>query len=185
VTQHRDEDFAGYIPARLPSLRRLAFLLCHDWHRADDLAQSAVIKVYLHWQKAASADNTDRYVNTILVREFLRDRGSSWARRVSPIGSPPEMAATPLDQKGLLDLKNAVAALPPRQRAALVLRFYCDLSAGDSAQILGCTPGTVKSQTSKALQALRRTLGTAADLAATGIPGCNTAGAAKAGGTYS
>lgn len=60
MTQQRDEEFADYISARLPSLRRLAFLLCHDWHRADDLAQAAVIRVYLHWPKAAGADNTDR-----------------------------------------------------------------------------------------------------------------------------
>lgn len=185
MTQHRDEDFADYISARLPSLRRLAFVLCHDWHRADDLAQAAVIKVYMHWQKAASAHNTDRYVNTILVREFLRERGSSWAQRVSPFDSPPEMAAVPLDQEGLLDLKNAVAALPPRQRAALVLRFYCDLSVEESAQILGCAPGTVKSQTSKALEALRRTLGTAADVAVTGNPGWSGIGAATQEGTYS
>jgi RNA polymerase sigma-70 factor (sigma-E family) len=184
VTQHGDEEFADYISARLPSLRRLAFLLCHDWHRADDLAQAAVIKVYLHWHKAASADNTDRYVNTILVREFLRERATSWAKRVSPLDSPPETAAIPLDQEGFLDLKNAVAALPPRQRAALVLRFYCDLSVEESAQILGCAPGTVKSQTSKALGALRRTLGTAADFGATGNPGWSSTAPVTPEGSY-
>lgn len=163
MTQHRDEEFADYITARLPSLRRLAFLLCHDWHRADDVAQAAVIKVYLHWSKAASADNTDGYVNAILVREFLHERGSTWARRVDLTGSPPESAARPVDQDGQLDLQNAVAALPPRQRAALVLRFYCDLNVDQSAQILGCAPGTVKSQTARALDALRRTLGPGRD----------------------
>lgn len=153
-----------------PALRRLALLLCQDWHRADDLAQSALIKAYVHWSKAASADNTDGYVNAILVREFLHERRSSWARRVSLTGDAPETAARSVDHEGHLDLQAAVAALPPRQRAVLVLRFYCDLNVYQSAQVLGCSPGTVKSQTAKALDSLRRALGPAADAGFTGRP---------------
>ena len=146
---------------RLPALRRLALLLCQDRHRADDLVQQAIIKVYVHWTKAAGADNTHAYVNAILVREFLHERRSSWATRVSLTDQVPDSAALATDPDGTMDLQAAVAALPPRQRAALVLRFYCDLNVDQSAHALGCSPGTVKSQTAKALDSLRRVMGTA------------------------
>jgi RNA polymerase sigma-70 factor (sigma-E family) len=153
-----DEEFADYIAARLPSLRRLGYLLCQDWHRADDLAQAAAVKAYTHWAKASRADNIDAYVNAILVREFLHERRSAWLRRVS-LTEPPETAASQSDYDRSLDLQASVAALPPRQRAILVLRFYCDLNIYQTADALGCPPGTVKSQTARALDALRRTMG--------------------------
>ena len=95
------------------ALRRLAFLLCQNWHQADDLAQAAAIKAYAHWARAARADNTDAYVNAILVREFLRERRSGWARLVS-LAEAPEAAARQADHDSSLDLRSAVVALPPR-----------------------------------------------------------------------
>jgi len=80
MTSPRDAEFADYVSARLPSFRRLAVLLCQDWHRADDLVQAA--KLYVHWPKAKAADNIDGYVRAIVVREFVDERRSSWARRV-------------------------------------------------------------------------------------------------------
>lgn len=153
-----DEEFADYIAARLPSLRRLGYVLCQDWHRADDLAQAAAVKAYLHWSKASRADNIDAYVNAILVREFLHERRSAWIRRVS-LTEPPETVASQADHERSLDLQAAVGALPPRQRAILVLRFYCDLNIHQTADTLGCPAGTVKSQTARALDALRRVMG--------------------------
>jgi RNA polymerase sigma factor (sigma-70 family) len=94
----------------------------------------------------------------MLVREFLNERHTGWARRVRLTNQPPEAASPHLDHDVSLDLQTAVAALPPRQRAVLVLRFYCDLNVEQSAQVLGCTAGTVKSQTAKALERLRRAL---------------------------
>jgi RNA polymerase sigma-70 factor (sigma-E family) len=151
-----DVEFAEFMTARLPSLRRLALLLCQDWHRADDIVQAAFTRLYLHWGTAVSADS---YVRTILVREFIRDRRAGWARRVSLTDSPPDETATVPDRDGLMDLEAAVRSLPPRQRAVLVLRYYCDLNVDQSAEMLGCSTGTVKSQTAKALASLRRTLG--------------------------
>ena len=179
MTSRYDGQFADYITARLPALRRLAFLLCQDWHQADDLAQAAAIKAYTHWARAARADNTDAYINAILVREFLHERRSGWVRRVS-LTEPPESAASQADHDGSLDLRSAVSVLPPRQRAVLVLRFYCDLNTFQTAQALGCTPGTVKSQTSKALDSLRRAMGGAADAG----PGPTVARAATEGGRF-
>jgi RNA polymerase sigma-70 factor (sigma-E family) len=163
MTSRRDAEFADYMSVRMPSLRRLAMLLCQDWHRADDVVQAAMTKLYLHWPRARGADNIDAYVRGILVHEFLRERQTGWARRVSLADSFPEPAAPAGDHDGALDLKAAVAALAPGQRAVLVLRFYCDLNVEESARVLGCTTGTVKSQTSKALAALRQSLGCGSD----------------------
>jgi RNA polymerase sigma-70 factor (sigma-E family) len=155
VTGQRDAHYTEYIAFRLPALRRLALLLCQDRHRADDLVQQAIIKVYVHWSKASGADNTDAYVNAILVREFLHDQRSAWTRRVSVVDQPPESPILAIDQDRQLDLQTAVAALAPRQRAVLILRYYCDLNIDQTAAALGCSTGTVKSQTARALAALR------------------------------
>jgi RNA polymerase sigma-70 factor (sigma-E family) len=159
-------EFADYMSARMPSLRRLALLLCQDWHRADDLVQAAMTRLYLRWDKASGAESIDAYVRAILVREFIRERRTSWARRVSVTDQPPELPPPPPDREDFLDLRSAVAGLPPRQRAVLVLRFYCDMNVEQVAEALGCTSGTVKSQTAKALVTLRRVLGSDADLSA-------------------
>jgi RNA polymerase sigma-70 factor (sigma-E family) len=184
MTSRHDVEFAEYMTARLPALRRLAFLLCQDWHQADDLAQAAAIKAYTYWVRAARADNTDAYVNAILVREFLHERRSAWSRLVS-LTDAPETAATQADHDSSLDLRSAVVALPPRQRAVLVLRFYCDLNVYQTAEALGCTPGTVKSQTAKALNSLRRAMGSAADAGPAEAPARPTvARAATEGGQF-
>jgi RNA polymerase sigma-70 factor (sigma-E family) len=164
VTARDRPGFADYMSARMPSLRRLALLLCQDWHRADDLVQATMTRLYLRWERAAGADSIDAYVRTILVREFIRERRTNWARRVSVTDRPPDLPAPPPDREDFLDLRAAVAGLPPRQRAVLVLRFYCDMNVDECAAALGCAPGTVKSQTAKALAALRRVLGPTPDL---------------------
>jgi RNA polymerase sigma-70 factor (sigma-E family) len=158
VTASRDAGFDDYVSARLASLRRLALLLCHDWQHADDLVQGAVTRLYVHWAKAARADNLDAYVRTIVFREFLHERRSGWARNVQLTSEPPDAPAAAPDADAALDLQAAIAALPPRQRATLVLRFYCDFGVEESAQVLGCSPGTVKSQTARALGTLRAAL---------------------------
>lgn len=159
MTTRRDIGYSDYVEFRLPALRRLALVLCQDRHRADDLVQQAVIRVYMHWAKASAADNIDAYVNAILVREYLHERRSSWTRRVSVTDQLPEAPILTADRDGLLDLQAAVAVLPPGQRAVLVLRFYCDLNVDQAAGALGCSAGTVKSQTAKAIAALRSRLG--------------------------
>ena len=95
---------------------------------------------------------------------------SSWAKRVSLSGEAIDGPAAAVDQDAVLDLRAAVAALPARQRATLVLRFYCDLSVDQSAEVLGCSPGTVKSQTARALDSVRRALGPAHTAGDGGLP---------------
>lgn len=154
----RQADYVAYVEGRLAWLRRLAYLLCQDWHSADDLVQVTVTRLFTHWPRAARMDNTDAYVRTILVRTFLDERRSPWFRRVLLPGVQADRAAVCADPDAVLDVREALAAIPPRQRATLVLRFYCDLDVEQAAIALGCSAGTVKSQTSKGLAALRRML---------------------------
>jgi RNA polymerase sigma-70 factor (sigma-E family) len=161
LNSRRDAEFTEYAQARLSWLRGLAYVLCQDWHHADDVVQAALARLYAHWGTARSASNLDGYTRTIVVREYLRERGSAWARRVVLTREPPESAA-PDGTGGRpgadVGLQEALARLPAGQRAVLVVRFYCDLSVEQSARVLGCSPGTVKSQTAKGLAGLRRWL---------------------------
>jgi RNA polymerase sigma-70 factor (sigma-E family) len=154
----RQADYEAYVQGRLTTLRRVAYLLCQDWHSADDLVQTTVTQLFVHWPRAARMDNTDAYVRTILVRAFLTERRSSWRRRVWLPGVQIDGTAAHPDTDAVLDVQEALAAIPPRQRATLVLRFYCDLDVEQTAIALRCSAGTVKSQTSKGLASLRRML---------------------------
>jgi RNA polymerase sigma-70 factor (sigma-E family) len=190
VNAHRDEDFTGYVQARLAWLRRVAYLLCQDWQQADDLVQTAITSLYVHWRRASTMEHTDSYARTILVRAFLSERRGGWARRVTLAGALPDLPSVGPDLGDALDVRAALAGLPPRQRATLVLRFYCDLNVDQAAKVLGCSAGTVKSQTAKALASLRRVLEPAAGpgpadvgrgTAATGARGAAARGAKETG----
>ena len=170
VSRGRDAEYTEYVAARLSSLRRLAAVLCDDWQRADDLVQATLIKLYVRWGRVRAASHPDAYARTVLVHEFIQERRSPWAKRVSLSGGVADSPAATVDQDAVLDLRAAVAALPPRQRATLVLRFYCDLNVDQSAEILGCSPGTVKSQTARALETVRRALGSAPAAGSGGRP---------------
>lgn len=153
-----EREYSDYVAHRLESLRRAAFLLCQDWHRADDVVQNAVTKLYVHWKRVRAADNLDAYAHTVLVREFLAERRGSWASRVFLTAHLRPALVEPPDHAGRISVRQALAKVPPRQRAVLVLRFYCDMSVEEAARVLGCSTGTVKSQTARGLEALRRVL---------------------------
>ena len=169
MSRSRDAEYCEYVAARLSSLRRLAAVLCDDWQRADDLVQATLTKLYVHWGRAQAADHPDAYARTVLIHEFIQERRSLWVKRVSLVGRVSDSPAAAVDHDVALDLRAAVAALPARQRATLVLRFYCDLNVDRCAEVLGCSPGTVKSQTARALETVRRALGPGND-ANTGEP---------------
>ncbi len=156
----RDErEFVDYVQARMPWLRRLAHRLCGEWSAADDLVQDCLVKLYRHWRRATAADSIDAYVRAMLVHTYLAERERSWTRRVRPAADVAGPAATPLTgAEHRIDLVTALAKLSRGQRAVLVLRYWEDLDIAQTAAALGCSPGTVKSQTSYAIAALRRLL---------------------------
>ncbi|GAA2355437.1 SigE family RNA polymerase sigma factor [Dactylosporangium salmoneum] len=155
-----EEEFHEFVRTRLPGLRRAAYLLCGDWTRGDDIVQRALTDAYVRWRRIRRADNVDAYVRTILVHRFVDEQRRGWAR-VRLLDRLPDGPAEDAALQGLpagLDLRDALAELPPRQRAVLVLRFYYDMSVQQTAAALRCAPGTVKSQTAAALGAMRRRL---------------------------
>jgi RNA polymerase sigma-70 factor (sigma-E family) len=147
------------VRGRAAALRRVAYLLSGDEHQADDLVQEAITKLYARWPRVSLVQNVDAYVHQMLVRIFLDEKRRGWWK-VRLFGAPPDVAA---DAAGAAEnrtmLRAALSRVPPRQQAVLVLRFLCDQSVADVARILDCSEGTVKSQTSHGLNALRTILG--------------------------
>ena len=154
----RDQEFRAYFEARAAAVRRTAFLLCGDWHRAEDLAQTALAKVYQHWGRLDRNGQVDAYVRKALVRTVIDE--SRWRKRrpETVVDVLPEIVEVVTGLEEAMDVRHALAALPPRQRAAVVLRYWDDLPVAETAAALGCSEGTVKSQVSKGLGALRRAL---------------------------
>ena len=153
-----DDDYVAYVSARLPALKRFAYLLCGDEHRADDLVQESVTKLYLRWRNARDADNLDRYVRAIVVRTHI-DETRRPVFRVRLCGTiPDQRAGESPDTESAAALRSALSRLPAGQRAVLVLRFLCDVPVNEVGELLGCSPGTVKSQTSHGLAKLRHVL---------------------------
>lgn len=160
-----DEEYIEFVGPRLPSLKRLAFLLCGDDHRADDLVQESVTKLYVHWSSARRANNLERYLRSIVVRTHIDETRRPWSR-VRLFGALPDRPQA--DRPGVEEsihgdrpmMRAALAQLPAGQRAVLVLRFLCDLPVTEVGELLGCSDGTVKSQTSHGLAKLRHILST-------------------------
>ena len=155
MKRSEEAAYREYVTSRMDVMRRVAYLLCRDWHTADDLVSIAIGKLYRHWARVGPSNGIDAYVRRILLRVWLDEKRRPW-RREQPTEMLPELESLGefrvVDRDHLLDL---LSALPPRRRAAVVLRFYCDLSLEETAEILGCTTGTVKSQTARGLDTLR------------------------------
>ena len=154
-----DADYLAFVNGRITALRRWAYLLCGDAHQADDLVQDTLTTVYAKWHRVSKADNLDGYVHRILIRTFLNDRRRGWWKVRLFGDSAPERATAgePTEEREVL--RAALSRLTPSQQAVLVLRYLCDQSVADVATYLGVSEGTVKSQTSHALTAMRRILG--------------------------
>ena len=153
-----DEEFARYVRARQHRLLRAAYLVCGDAHLAEDLLQGALTKVAARWDRLRH-ENPDAYVRRILYRDAV----SSWRRtRRESLSSLPLIEVPVHDrseQTGQrVDLERALAELTPKQRAMVVLRFFEDRSEAETAEVLGVSVGTVKSQTHAALGRLRTLL---------------------------
>lgn len=149
------EGFAEFVLARQASLLRTAYLLAGHAQDAEDLVQTTLVKVVPQWHRIR--DNPEPYVRRVMVNENIsRWRRRRW-REHSTDDLPESLAADP-DIAGLLAVRDALAALAPRQRAVLVLRYYEDLSEAEIAQQMAISPGTVKSHARDALDRLRAVL---------------------------
>lgn len=153
-----DEEFEEYVRTRLPGWRRVAYLMAGDWDRGDDVVQRMLTDLYRTWPRASQAASLDAFVHTILTRRLLDERRLRWARVRLTDDIPDRASPARSGAEDRLDLIEALRRIPPRQRAVLVLRYFHDLGVEETAQALGCAPGTVKSQTSRALTTLRRYL---------------------------
>lgn len=150
-----EAEFAELVAAKGGALRRTAYLMCADWHLAEDLVQTVFVKVHLHWRRIRRQESFDAYLRTTLFHAFLDTRRAKW-RRETPAEYLPDLEAPgtePSDDREVL--VAALRRIPPRQRAVLVLRYWEDLSVEETAGLLGCAAGTVKSQAAKGLAALR------------------------------
>jgi len=152
------EEFRGFAEDRLPHLRRTAYLMCGDWHHAEDITQTALTKLYAVWGRRRRIDNLEAYAHRVLTRACIDHTRRRW-RREDPTSALPDRAGPVADPSLGLQVRAALAALPPRQRAVVVLRFWADLDIKATAKALGCTVGTVKTHSARALSRLRELLG--------------------------
>ncbi len=155
----RDDEFAEFVAARYRALVRTGLLLTGDSGRAEDLAQSALIRTYLAWSRLRAPANAEAYARRTLVRLALRARQRRWNAEIATgrvgqdgAGAPAEPGHDDL----VLDVRRALAALPAGQRAVLVLRYLDDQSEAETARLLGISAGTVKSRAARGLASLRR-----------------------------
>jgi RNA polymerase sigma-70 factor (sigma-E family) len=152
-------DFDTYAQEHGRALCRSAFLLTGDHHLAEDLVQTALAKVAPHWSRIAASGDPTPYVRTVVVRTAIAWRRRRWRGEVPTSPLPEPTGSDHLDGiDGRDRLRRALLGVPPRQRAAVVLRFYEDLSEAETARAMGCSIGTVKSQTAKGLARLRTLL---------------------------
>ena len=154
-----DAEFRQFVAARSASLLRTAYLLVGDWAHAEDVLQTALTKTYLAWRRLGEIEAVEAYARRVLVTT-----ATSWWRRrwhgerpteIMPEHAAPDRFDEQLERQAMW---RHVQALPTRQRAVLVLRFYEDLTEAETARVLGVAVGTVKSQCARALASLRTRL---------------------------
>ena len=160
ATSSDEREFVTFVAARQSALLRTAYLLTGNHHAAEDLLQSALTKTYLAWGRIDDVGAAEAYVRTTLTRTYV-----SWWRRKwhgeHPTGELPEPPPSAGHEDRLTErsaLWDVVQTLPRKQRAAVVLRYYEDMTEAQIAEVLNCSPGTVKSQTSRAIATLRTRL---------------------------
>lgn len=169
----RSEEFQSFMTGRWPRLMRTAFLLTGEQHAAEDLVQSTLEQVFVAWRKVGSADDPEAYVRRVMInaharrhrrrlKEFLAPKDDSGL--VREIADTGDRIAQADDRSALL---KALVQLPPRQREAVVLRYWEDLTETQAAEAMGCSVGTVKSNAAKGIAKLRAIPGLA-DLATQG-----------------
>jgi RNA polymerase sigma-70 factor (sigma-E family) len=162
LESHMNDEFERYAQARQHHLYRTAYLLCGDRDRAQDLVQTTLVALLRSWRRARLAENPDAYAKKALVRAFLAEQRK--LRREASLrhlveDREPDPAAAPDHADLRLVIMQALATLPPKPRAMVIMRYWEDLSVDQTAELLGCSEGNVKSQCARALTKLRSLLG--------------------------
>jgi len=156
----RDREFVEFVEQFVAGLRRTAFLMSGDRHRADDIVQDALYRLYLAWPKVRRVGNPSAYARRMVVNAAYDGNRRPWRREVA-IADVPDRAEPGDFTYGYAErdeVLDALKSLGPRQRACVVLRYYEDLSVEQTAELLGCSEGTVKSQSARGLDTLRRAI---------------------------
>lgn len=164
-----DEDrFREFARGQAAVMRRSAFLLCGDWHLAEDLVQLTLVKMYRAWPKVSRTDRPINYARRTLVNCWVDEWRRGWRRAELSMVEVPDRGdeqADPARHQQHDELReqlfDALFAVPPRQRAVLVLRYYEAFSVAETAETLGCSEGTVKSQSARGLATMKVALGNA------------------------
>ncbi|QGK72476.1 SigE family RNA polymerase sigma factor [Allosaccharopolyspora coralli] len=162
MDQHEEQEFAEYFAARREAVRRMAYMMCGDWHRADDLAQTAFIALHRRWRKVTDKGALDAYVRRTLSRAVIDESRRPWRREHSTEVLPDEAESAPSLGNTVATRQTLLAALqqvPAKQRTVLVLRYFEGLDVAGVAEVLKCSEGNVKSQSARGLDALRAVLG--------------------------
>ena len=155
----RDAEFSEFVAGRQAHLRRIAYAVCGDWHRADDLVQIALVKLYLAWPRIRDAGNAEAYARQIIVRTNISEHRRPWRRERPGLDAAKDEAVPeglPLEERSAMF--DALQALPVMQRKTVLLRHWLGLSVDETAQELGISGGTVKSHTSRGLHKLQEEL---------------------------
>lgn len=154
-----DQAYAEFARAEMDQLTRVALLLTGQQQAAEDLVQETLVRAYVHWKKVARADSPRAYVRRTMTNAFLRQKERDRARP-ELLGSVPDAALDggygQVDARA--EVRQALLALPRRQRTAVVLRHYEHMTEAETARAMGCAVGTVKSLTSRGLASLRNLL---------------------------
>ncbi|HZX37785.1 MAG TPA: SigE family RNA polymerase sigma factor [Streptomyces sp.] len=153
------ESFEAFARAHQRRLYRTAYLLCGDPETARDLTQTTLAKLFQHWRRASAADHIEAYARTVLTRTYLAERRRRLRDLLAHSRPGPRPAPEHADLR--VTLLTALAGLPPRARAMVVLRYWEDQSVESVAELLNCSESTVKSQCSRSLAKLRAQLGEA------------------------
>ena len=154
----RDEEFSAFVAARQTHLRRIAYAVCGDWHRADDLLQTALVKLYVAWPRLHRDGREEAYTRQIIVRSNIDESRRPWRRERVGLDGHDAAARPGLGTEERSALFDALQDLPVGQRKVVVLRHWLGLSVEETAAELGVSVGTVKSQSSRALARLQSVL---------------------------
>jgi RNA polymerase sigma-70 factor (sigma-E family) len=155
-TRTVEREFVAFYQDRGAHLRNTAYLLCGDWHLAEDLTQITFTKLYRSWERIDRHDTLDQFARKVLLRAFLDERRRAWRREYPTEPGSTELDTATHDTSGTdSDLHAALVQLPKRRRAVLILRFWADMSVEQVADAMQCSTGTVKSQTARGLTQLR------------------------------